>query len=99
MKKKVEPPTEFAPTHPPNPAKEKDSRFIDYQRKFGDESWELDALEPSVIVEMINGEIESLVDQDEWDVRMEQEQKERQVLFNLSTNWKEVSKYMMEKYG
>ncbi len=38
---------------PPNPAKVTDSRFADYQKKFGDESWELDALEPRVLVDLI----------------------------------------------
>lgn len=44
---------------PPNPAKTTDSRFVTYQSEFGDESWELDALEPSVINELITNEIKS----------------------------------------
>ena len=38
---------------PPNPAKTTDSRFSGYQKKYGDSSWELDALEPQVIVDCI----------------------------------------------
>lgn len=43
---------------PPNPAKVTDSRFKTYQEEYGDESWELDALEPSVLVDLISKEIE-----------------------------------------
>lgn len=32
---------------PPNPAKVTDSRFVDYQDKYGDESWEMDSLSPA----------------------------------------------------
>lgn len=34
---------------PPNPAKETDSRFDRYVAEYGDESWELDALNPQMI--------------------------------------------------
>jgi len=36
---------------PPNPAKITDSRASKYIKEFGNESWELDALEPSLIVD------------------------------------------------
>ena len=54
---------------PPNPAKQVDPRFKDYQEKFGDESWELDALQPSVINALINDEIEAIVDEEMFDER------------------------------
>lgn len=40
-------------TPPPNPAKLTDSRCWGYIQKFGNESWELDALEPKVITDLI----------------------------------------------
>lgn len=46
---------------PPNPAKVTDSRAADYMATYGDESWELDALEPSVIVSLIQEEIDSAI--------------------------------------
>lgn len=49
---------------PPNPAKTTDSRFADYRRKFGDESWELDALSPSYLEQLINQEVEPLIDRE-----------------------------------
>ncbi len=42
---------------PPNPAKTTDSRFASYLREYGNESWELDALEPSQLVELVTGHI------------------------------------------
>lgn len=49
---------------PPNPAKITDSRARDYIARYGRESWELDALEPSVLVELIENEIADIVDMD-----------------------------------
>lgn len=42
---------------PPNPAKVTDSRAKNYIAKYGHESWELDALEPSVIEKLIESEV------------------------------------------
>lgn len=48
---------------PPDPAKQTDTRFARYFEEFGvDESWELDALDPNVIVELIEEEIDDIVD-------------------------------------
>ncbi len=43
---------------PPNPAKVTDSRYAGYQAEHGDDSWELDALEPAVITDLITTVIE-----------------------------------------
>lgn len=51
---------------PPNPAKVTDSRFEAYEQEYGDESWELDALEPSYIDHLVASEIESFVEGDLW---------------------------------
>jgi hypothetical protein len=47
---------------PPNPAKVTDSRYASYLAEYGDESWELDALEPSVLDELVTDAIEELLD-------------------------------------
>lgn len=49
---------------PPNPAKMTDSRFQDYAKNFGTSSWELDALEPSVINALITSHVEDIRDDD-----------------------------------
>lgn len=57
---------------PPNPAKTTDARFKVYQRRFGVESWELDALKPQYLNDMVSGEIENLYDDDRWAERRQE---------------------------
>ena len=59
---------------PPNPAKIKDSRFPDYKKKFGNNSWELDALKPKFIVDLIQPEIKKLVNEQIWDSSVRRDQ-------------------------
>jgi len=42
---------------PPNPAKLSDPRSGKYIDEYGNESWELDALPPDVLVKMVENEI------------------------------------------
>jgi len=62
---------------PPNPAKVTDSRFADYKKKFGSKSWELDALKPKVMCDMIREEIQTYIDKDAWDEVAAEEDEER----------------------
>lgn len=61
---------------PPNPAKMTDSRAGGYVAKHGDESWEVDALDPDTLVRLITGHVEELVDQDRMDAVKERERTE-----------------------
>jgi hypothetical protein len=54
---------------PPNPAKLTDSRSSDYIKRYGKDSWELDALEPSYLVNLVQNAIESHIDQSLWGAR------------------------------
>ncbi len=45
---------------PPNPAKITDSRCGKYIDQYGDESWELDALEPQMLTKLITNEVTAL---------------------------------------
>lgn len=47
---------------PPNPAKLTDSRCKAYIEQYGDESWELDALNPTVIHDLITEHVDKLTD-------------------------------------
>lgn len=47
---------------PPNPAKMTDSRYKRYRQEHGSQSWELDALEPSVLIALVHDEIKRLID-------------------------------------
>lgn len=49
---------------PPNPAKITDSRCGKYIEQFGDESWELDALEPKVITDLITENVKMYRDEE-----------------------------------
>jgi hypothetical protein len=75
---------------PPNPAKQTDSRFARYIKVHGDESWELDALEPTVIADLIEDALARLVDQDAWDRALEEEAREQQLLGAVHDRWPEV---------
>ena len=79
---------------PPNPAKETDSRHAAYAAEFGDESWELDALEPSVIANLISEQIEGEIDFDAWNAANCEEQNNREVLSKISSNFVAVSGFV-----
>lgn len=48
---------------PPSPAKVTDSRYDNYRELFGDKAWELDALDPRTLVELITEKVAELTDQ------------------------------------
>lgn len=75
---------------PPNPAKLTDSRCQGYMAEHGAESWELDALEPAVIADLIRREIESERNQEAWDAAVEQEDEERAQLQKVSNKWERI---------
>lgn len=83
---------------PPNPAKATDARFESYQNEFGSESWELDALNPSMLSDMARKEIESLIDFTRWEQKQEEEEKYREQLKYVSKNFSEISKRMDEDF-
>jgi len=72
---------------PPNPAKITDSRFQTYAAKHGDESWELDALSPKVLVNLIQGKILEMRDDKMWSVVYEQENQEKATLAAIAENY------------
>lgn len=51
---------------PPNPAKTTDSRFEEYSRIHGDESWELDALNPRYLVNLASTAIQGVIEPGAW---------------------------------
>jgi hypothetical protein len=69
---------------PENPAKMTDSRFQGYDALYGDKSWELDALDPPVIKKLIQDEIVSLIDFNQWESDQSKEETERQWLIDLA---------------
>ncbi len=72
---------------PPNPAKQTDSRFADYELMYGQSSWELDALDPPVLDQLIRDEVEKHVDRPLMDERLEDSEEARQRLEDLADDW------------
>jgi hypothetical protein len=74
---------------PANFAEETDSRYAAYVEQYGEECCELDALSPTVIVDLIRTKIEAMIDVAKW--RKEAaEQHNRELLDRVSKNWPKV---------
>lgn len=58
---------------PPNPAKITDSRAAGYIAQYGESSWELDALDPQYINNLIREALMKIREEDKWDAMLEQE--------------------------
>lgn len=52
---------------PENPAKTTDSRFEEYRSLYGSSSWELDALSPRYLADLIRGEIIASIEDGPWE--------------------------------
>lgn len=65
---------------PPNPAKVTDPRASGYITKYGNQSWEVDALRPEVLAQLINDAIENLKDEEAWNQVIEEENEDKQKL-------------------
>ncbi|MCM1119342.1 MAG: hypothetical protein NC543_08280 [bacterium] len=79
---------------PPNPAKITDSRASKYIDQFGDESWELDALEPKVITNLINQEVTKYRDDEIYQAVCDKERKEKEELKMLERNYDRAVAYL-----
>ena len=81
---------------PPNPAKTTDSRFASYIRIYGQESWELDALEPRVLADLIRGTLAQLIDTDAWDDQLAEVEGEQALLGQAASRWSDVAEFLKE---
>jgi len=79
---------------PPNPTKLKDTRSAAYMREFGGTCWELDALEPAVLDDLITTNIEMYLDQEEWDAHKRKQEEQRRDLSKCSSNWNQVVDFL-----
>lgn len=82
---------------PPNPAKMTDARARKYVEKYGDESWELDALDPRTIIELIENSIESIKDLDLWEQSGEREERGRTAFARIRDRFDEVEKFVADE--
>jgi hypothetical protein len=74
---------------PENPAKVTDSRFAGYAKYYGYSSWELDALEPSVLDQLVDDKIKEFVDRDLWDDVEDLEEDHKERLRKIAEEWED----------
>lgn len=79
---------------PPNPAKLTDSRASDYVERFGSESWELDALEPAVLNNLIQDNVTNLLDLDRYRESQAAQEVQREALTETARRWEEVQNFL-----
>lgn len=60
---------------PPNPAKVTDPRANDYIEKYGDISWEVDAIPPDILDKLVEKAILEYVDEDQYEYVIKQEER------------------------
>lgn len=72
---------------PPNPTKLSDSRCNGYMSKYGEYSWELDALSPPVLAGLIRSQVLEMVDIDEWQRVKDEQAAHKEDLGLVSDNW------------
>lgn len=82
---------------PPNPAKLTDSRCTGYIKRFGDESWELDALPPNVIADLIRKHITERRDDGPWTAAIQEEAEAKELLSDASQHWNDVATWLKSK--
>jgi hypothetical protein len=73
---------------PPNPAKMTDPRYKKYREKYGESSWELDALDPAVLVRLVRRKVAKWVDAEKMAAALARQEDARNQLQTVSGKWK-----------
>lgn len=79
---------------PENPAKVTDTRAADYIARYGTKSWELDALEPRVLENLIETEVADLIDPEIWEEAQEEERQRRGLLEQFHSRFDDIKKFL-----
>ena len=74
---------------PENPAKTTDSRAQAYIAEFGESSWELDAIEPRALADLVRQATLALRDERLWDSNIKEEARMKKALMNFSATYKQ----------
>jgi hypothetical protein len=82
---------------PPNPAKITDSRATGYIRVHGRSSWELDALEPRVLRDLITSRLSPLIDADLWSERAAFERDGNVTLKAFSNHYDRIHSFLVDE--
>lgn len=80
---------QFGP--PPNPAKLTDSRGSSYVREYGYQSWELDAIDPPMLVALITDHVRSIItDIAAWDEVLDDDAATRTRMGDVAYRWDDI---------
>jgi len=79
---------------PPNPAKLTDARATGYISRYGNQSWELDALDPTTLDALITATIDDYRDPDQWDTDTDAMDADRDLLTEAANRWHEIASYL-----
>lgn len=82
---------------PPNPTKLSDGRAKKYIAEHGSSSWELDALKPATIVDLVRQQIRELRDHKLWNAKLAEEKAGRERLEFIADNWGDIDKLIPTK--
>jgi len=77
---------------PPNPAKLTDARSQGYVAKYGSSSWELDALDPAYLTNLITTEVKALCDPVKWTMRGAEQEMDRKRLLAVAAKFEKEDK-------
>lgn len=72
---------------PENPAKTTDSRFDGYRRIYGESSWELDALSPTYLADLVRSHVEPNIDYSAWTATQDRIDNTRNKIATLAQQW------------
>lgn len=72
---------------PPNPAKQTDARAQTYIAEYGYDSWELDALEPTYLDELITDHVGRYRDEAKFEILQDAEDEGKERLLEVARDW------------
>ena len=81
---------------PPNPAKLTDARANGYITRYGNQSWELDALDPTTLDALITATINDYRDPEQWETDTAAMEADRELLNEAASRWHEIADYLRE---
>lgn len=73
---------------PPNPAKESDARYEKYVKRYGETCWELDAIEPTQLAQIVERAVSKYRNKRIWDEAVAEETHMRDELFAMANQYK-----------
>jgi hypothetical protein len=79
---------------PPNFAKITDSRAVAYIAEYGEDSWELDAMEPQVLAGLVREAVDGIRDDSTWAEDEEREELEKAQLRKIRQNWSAILDFL-----